>query len=58
MKKIYKVITLAVVFVFLTTYSPNALNVFPQKKKFLFKIQNIEITNNHLIDKKRIRKKS
>ncbi len=57
MKKIYKVITLAVVFVFLTTYSPNALNVFPQKKKFLFKIQNIEITNNHLIDKKRIRKK-
>ena len=53
MKKIYKVITLAVVFVFLTTYSPNALNVFPQKKKFLFKIQNIEITNNHLIDNKR-----
>ncbi len=57
MKKIYKIITLAVVFIFLTTYSPNALNVFPQKKNFLFKIQNIEITNNHLIDKKRIRKK-
>ncbi len=57
MKKIYKIITLTIVFIFLTTYSPNALNVFPQKKNFLFEIQNIEIINNHLIDKKKIRKR-
>jgi len=57
MKKIYTIITLAIVFIFLTTYSPNALNVFPQKKNFLFKIQNIEIINNHIIDKKKIRKR-
>jgi cell division septal protein FtsQ len=57
MKKIYKIITLTIVFIFLTTYSPNALNVFPQKKNFLFEIQNIEIINNHLIDEKRIRKR-
>lgn len=57
MKKIYKIITLTIVFIFLTTYSPNVLNVFPQKKNFLFEIQNIEIINNHLINEKRIRKR-
>ena len=54
MKKIYKIITLVVVFAFLTTYSPSELNVFPQKKNHLFKIQKIEIINNRLIDKKKI----
>ena len=34
MKKIYKIITLTIVFIFLTTYSPNVLNVFPQKRIF------------------------
>ena len=54
MKKLYRVIILLVAFIFLTTYSPSELNVFPKKKKFFFKIQNIEIVNNHLINKNKI----
>ena len=38
----------------MTTYSPNELGVLPEKKNNFFKIQNIKITNNHLIDKSKI----
>ena len=54
MKKLYRIITLIVVLAFLTTYSPHELNVFPQKKNFFFKIQNIKVINNHLIKKENI----
>ena len=57
MKKIYRIIILFVALIFLTTYSPTEFNVFPKKKNFFFKIQNIKIINNHLIDKKKIREK-
>jgi len=50
MKKFYRIIVLLVVLTFLTTYSPNEFNVFPKKKSFFFKIQNIKVVNNHLID--------
>ena len=54
MKKIYRIIILFVVLIFLTTYSPTEFNVFPKKKNFFFKIQNIKIVNNHLIDESKI----
>ena len=54
MKKLYRIIVLLLVLIFITTYSPSALNIFPQKKDFFLKIQNIEIVNNHLIDKVKI----
>ena len=41
-------------FIFLTTYSPNEFNVFPKKKNLFFKIQNIKIVNNHLIEESKI----
>jgi len=55
MKKLYRIIILLVAFIFLTTYSPNEFNVFPEKKNFFFKIQNIKIINNHIIPKKIIK---
>ena len=54
MKKFYRIIALLIALIFLTTYSPGGLNVFPKKKHFFFKIQNIEIVNNHLIDENKI----
>ena len=54
MKKLYLIIILLVAFTFLTTYSPNELNVFHPKKNIFFKIQNIKIINNHLIDENKI----
>ena len=54
MKKLYRIIILLVAFIFLTTYNPNKFSVSPQKKNFFFKIQNIEIVNNHLIDENKI----
>ena len=54
MKKLYRIIILLVALTFLTTYSPNEFNVFPKKKNFFFKIQNIKIVNNHLIDESKI----
>jgi len=54
MKKLYLIIILLVAFTFLTTYSPNKFNVFPKKKNLFFKIQNIKIINNHLIDENKI----
>ena len=54
MKKLYRIIILLAAFIFLTTYSPNEFNVFPKKKNLFFKIQNIKIINNHLIDENKI----
>ena len=54
MKKLYRITILLAALTFLTTYSPNEFNVFPKKKNFFFKIQNIKIVNNHLIDQNRI----
>jgi len=54
MKKFYTIIALLLALVFLTTYSPSGLNVFPQKKNNFFSIQNIEIVNNSLINENEI----
>ena len=57
MKKLYRIIILLTALTFLTTYSPNEFNVFPKKKNFFFKIQNIKIVNNHLISEHKIAEK-
>ena len=54
MKKLYRIIILLAALIFLTTYSPNKFNVFPKKKNVFFKIQNIKIVNNRLIDENKI----
>ncbi len=54
MKKLYRIIILLVVLTFLTTYSSNEFNVLPEKQSSFFKIQNIKIVNNHLIDENKI----
>ena len=54
MKKLYKIIILFFALIFLTTYNPNKFSVSPQKKNFFFKIQNIKVINNHLIDESEI----
>ena len=54
MTKFYRIIALLIALIFLTTYSPGGLNVFPKKKNLFFKIQNIEVINNYLINKSEI----
>ena len=54
MKKFYRIIALLIALIFLTTYSPGGLNVFPKKNNTFFKIQNIEVVNNYLINKSKI----
>ena len=54
MKKLYRIIILLAALIFLTTYSPSGLNNFPKKKNLFLKIQNIEIINNHIINKNEI----
>ena len=51
MKKLYKIILLLTILIFLTTYSPNKVAFFNKNNNFFFKIQNIEITNNNKINK-------
>ena len=54
MKKLYRIVILLVVLTFLTTYSPKEFHVFAKKNNFFFKIQNIEVVNNHLIKESEI----
>ena len=54
MTKFYRIIALLIALIFLTTYSPGGLNVFSKKKNLFFKIQNIEVINNYLINKSEI----
>ena len=52
MKKLYRIIILLVVLTFLTTYNPKEFHIFSEKNNFFFKVQNIEVINNHLVNKK------
>ena len=54
MRKFYRIVALLIALIFLTTYSPGGLNVFSKKKNLFFKIQNIEVINNYLINKSEI----
>ena len=57
MKKFYKIVVLLIALIFLTTYSPSGLNIINGKKSNIFRIKNIEIVNNKIINKNEIDEK-
>ena len=57
MKKLYRIILLILVFIFLSTYSPSGFNLILQKNNTFLKIQKIEIVNNSLIKDSEIKEK-
>jgi len=57
MKKFYRIIILIIVLIFLSTFNPAELNLVSKKGDKLFKIKNIEIKNNVLINKSEIKEK-
>ena len=57
MKKFYKVILLLTALIFLSTFNPKEFNLAAKKSDTLFKIENIEIKNNFLINKSEIKEK-
>jgi cell division septal protein FtsQ len=54
MIKVYKIFLLLIVFIFLTTYNPAKFDFFFKKDFLTFKIKNIEVKNNYIIDKMEI----
>ena len=57
MKKLYRIVLLIIVLIFLSTYSPSGLNLIIQKDNTFLKIQKIEIVNNSLIKDNEIKEK-
>ena len=57
MKKFYRTALLLILLIFLSTFNPIELDLISKKSDALFKIKNIEIKNNLLIDKSELKKK-
>ena len=57
MKKLYRIALILIVFIFLSTYNTKNLDLISEKKTSFFKIQNIEIINNFLVEKNEIEAK-
>ena len=57
MKKLYRIVLLIIVLIFLSTYSPSGLNLILQKDNTFLRIQKIEIVNNSLIKNNEIKEK-
>ena len=57
MKKTYRIVLLLMLFIFLSTYSPNKFDLILETNSTFFKIQKIIITNNLLIEKSNINEK-
>ncbi len=57
MKKIYRIIFLIIVLIFLSTYSPHGFNLILKKDSNFLTIKKIEIVNNSLIKTNEIREK-
>ena len=57
MKKFYRIILLLIILIFLSTFNPKEFDLISKKNDPLFKIQNIEIKNNFLINKSEIEEK-
>ena len=57
MKKIYRIIVLFILLIFLTTYNPNNLNIIPKTNNNFLTIQYIEVENNILIEENEITEK-
>ena len=57
MKKSYRIIFLITIFIILSTYIPINLKSNTEKKNNFFKIKNIIVTNNFLVEKEEVNKK-
>ncbi len=57
MKKFYRIILLLIALIFLSTFNPTKLDLVSKKSDELFKIENIEIKNNLLINKNEVKEK-
>ena len=57
MKRLYRIILLIIVLIFLSTYSPSGSNLIVQKNNTFLKIQKIEIINNFLIEDSKIKER-
>ena len=57
MKKLYRVVLLLGALIFLTTYNPTGFNNFPKQKYPFFKIKNIKVVNNNIINEEEILEK-
>ena len=57
MKKLYRIVLLVIVLIFLSSYNPNQFNLILQKNNTFLKIQEIKIVNNFLIKNSEIKKK-
>ena len=57
MKKLYRIVLLILVLIFLSTYSPNKFDLILERNNTFLKIQKIEIINNFLIEDSEIEEK-
>ena len=57
MKKLYRIVLLILVLIFLSTYSPNKFDLILEKNNTFLKIQKIKIVNNFLIKSSEIKEK-
>ena len=57
MKKLYRIVLLILVLIFLSTYSPNKFDLILEKNNTFLKIQKIKIVNNFLIKSGEIKEK-
>ena len=57
MKKLYRILLLILVLIFLSTYSPNKFDLILEKNNTFLKIQKIKIVNNFLIKSSEIKEK-
>ena len=57
MKKLYRIVLLILVLIFLSTYSPNKFDLILEKNNTFLKIQKIKIVNNFLIKNSEIKEK-
>ena len=57
MKKLYRILLLIIVLIFLSTYNPSEFNLILHKNNNFLKIQEIEIVNNFLIKDSEIKEK-
>ena len=57
MKKFYRIILLSITFVFLTTYNSGEIESYFNKEISFFRIKNIKIINNYIINEKDVEAK-
>ena len=57
MKKLYRIVLLLIVLIFLSTYNPNKFDLTKEKNNSFFKIKNITILNTSLVEKHEIDQK-